>query len=76
MRKSKYISNNITRLTDRETEVLKYLKKGKSNVEIAKELTISNSTAKVHVCSIIRKMKAKDRTQAVIKAIKTGLIEI
>ena len=76
MRRSKYISNIITRLTDREIEVLKYLMNGKSNIEIAKELTISNSTAKVHVCSIMHKMKAKDRTNAVINAIKTGVIEI
>ena len=63
-------------LTDRELEVLKYMVLGKNNIEIADELTISDYTIKAHVSSILHKLKVKDRTNAGIKAIQLGLIEI
>ena len=61
-------------LTEREFEVLKLIVDGKSNNEIAKELTISEHTAKAHVCNIIQKMVVDDRTQAAVKALKEGLV--
>lgn len=61
-------------LTEREYEVLKLVVDGKSNSEIAKELTISEHTAKAHVCNIIQKMVVDDRTQAAVKALKEGLV--
>jgi len=61
-------------LTEREYEVLKLIVEGKSNQEIAKDLNISEHTAKAHVCSIIQKMLVDDRTQVAIKAIKENLI--
>lgn len=61
-------------LTEREYEVLKLVVDGKSNNEIAKELTISEHTAKAHVCNIIQKMLVDDRTQAAVKALKEGLV--
>jgi len=61
-------------LTEREYEVLKLVVDGKSNNEIAKELTISEHTAKAHVCNIIQKMVVDDRTQAAVKALKEGLV--
>lgn len=56
-------------LTDREKQVLKYLREGDNNSEIAKKLQVSINTVKVHVSSIIQKLGVEDRTQAAIKAL-------
>ncbi len=61
-------------LTQREYEVLKLVVDGKSNNDIAQELTISEHTAKAHVCNIIQKLVVDDRTQAAVKALKEGLV--
>ena len=61
-------------LTPRETEVLGLLARGQSNPQIAQTLTISRSTAKVHVERIIRKLEVSDRTQAAVRAIELGLL--
>ena len=61
-------------LTQREYEVLKLIVDGKSNNEIAHDLTISAHTAKAHVCNIIQKLLVDDRTQAAVKALKEGLV--
>ncbi len=61
-------------LTEREYEVLKLVVEGLSNAEIASTLTISEHTAKAHVCNIIQKLVVDDRTQAAVKAIKEGLV--
>lgn len=61
-------------LTQREYEVLKLVVDGKSNSEIAKDLTISEHTAKAHVCNIIQKLVVDDRTQAAVKALREGLV--
>jgi LuxR family maltose regulon positive regulatory protein len=60
-------------LTARESEVLRLLGLGLSNREIARQLVISPSTAKVHVHNILRKLGAENRTQAVVKARGIGL---
>lgn len=64
---------NRKKLTERELEVLKLIILGKSNTEIAKDLSISVHTAKAHVCSIFQKMDVEDRVQAAVKAIRSGL---
>ncbi|MBR1776785.1 response regulator transcription factor [bacterium] len=61
-------------LTQREYEVLKLVVDGQSNSEIAQTLTISEHTAKAHVCNIIQKLVVDDRTQAAVKALKEGLV--
>ena len=61
-------------LTQREYEVLKLVVDGQTNSEIAKTLTISEHTAKAHVCNIIQKLVVDDRTQAAVKALKDGLV--
>ena len=61
-------------LTPRETEILHLVAKGQSNPEIARTLTISRATAKVHVERIIRKLDVSDRTQAAVRAIELGLL--
>lgn len=63
-------------LTDREIEVLKLLKIGKSTSQIARELFVSVHTAKAHICNIFYKMDVHDRVAAVIKAIKADIIDL
>ena len=65
---------NHSNLTQREYEVLKLVVDGKSNSQIAKSLTISEHTAKAHVCNIIQKLVVDDRTQAAVKALREGLV--
>ena len=61
-------------LTAREYEVLKLVVDGKSNLQIAQELNISEHTSKAHVCNIIQKLVVDDRTQAAVKAIREGIV--
>lgn len=60
-------------LTERELEVLRLIVEGKSNIEIAKELFVSQHTAKSHVCKILSKLSVSDRVQAAVKAVKYNL---
>lgn len=61
------------KFTDRELEILNLVVLGKSNTEIAEELTISVHTAKAHVCSILHKLSVDNRVQAAVKAIRDCL---
>jgi len=66
----------ISPLTPREMEILKYIGQGYLNKQIAAELGISEQTIKNHVTSILRKLNANARTEAVVLALKQGLISI
>jgi two-component system NarL family response regulator len=61
-------------LTPRQEEVLLRVAEGKSNLEIAKVLYVSEGTVKAHVKAILQKLGARDRTQAITIAIKRGLV--
>lgn len=61
-------------LSPRETEILRFIADGKSNVEIADLLHLSMGTIKGHVRDILDRLSATDRTQAAVKALKNGLI--
>ncbi len=61
-------------LTPREREVLSYLAEGASNKEIARELDLQVVTVKLHVRGICRKLDAKNRTQAALKARELGIV--
>jgi DNA-binding NarL/FixJ family response regulator len=63
-------------LTPREGEVMTLLADGLSNKEIAAKLEISEHTAKFHVNSILQKMGAQKRVEAVVRAAKLGIIEL
>lgn len=63
-------------LTKRECQVLQLLAEGKSNRAVAASLEISEKTVKNHVSNILQKMNVKDRTQAVVTAIKKGWVEM
>ncbi|MBA7712508.1 Transcriptional regulatory protein DegU [subsurface metagenome] len=66
----------ISPLTPREMEILNYIAQGYLNKEIAAKLGISQQTIKNHVTSILRKLNANARTEAVVIAIKQGLISL
>jgi len=63
-------------LTAREQEVLAHLAQGMSNKAIAHALGISDQTVKFHVAAIIAKLGAANRTDAVRRAIRRGLVAI
>jgi two-component system response regulator DegU len=66
----------ISPLTPREMEILKYIGLGLLNKQIAAQLGISEQTIKNHVTSILRKLNANARTEAVVLALRQGLITI
>jgi len=72
----KGVETFVSPLTPRETEILNYVAKGYLNKQIAGMLDISEQTIKNHVTSILRKLDANARTQAVITAVKRGIITI
>jgi two-component system, NarL family, nitrate/nitrite response regulator NarL len=63
------------KLSPREREILVFLARGASNKEIARELSLAESTIKIHVQHILRKLDLVSRVQAAVYAVETGLIE-
>jgi NarL family two-component system response regulator LiaR len=62
-------------LTKRELDVLQVLAKGKSNRDIASELTISETTVRTHVSNILGKLHLASRTEAALYALKEGMAD-
>lgn len=63
-------------LTPREIEVVRLLAAGQSNKEIADALAIGEETVKTHVGRVLSKLHAENRAQAVIQALKRGLVSL
>ena len=68
--------NNITPLSKRQVEILKYVAEGYTNRVIASVLGISGHTVKNHLTSIQDKLEASDRTQAVVLAMRNGWLNM
>jgi DNA-binding NarL/FixJ family response regulator len=68
-------SGGARKLTERETEVLGLIGRGRSNKEIARDLVLSEKTVKTHVSNILQKLQLSDRTQAALFAVHHGLVE-
>jgi len=66
----------VENLTPREMETLEMLAEGLSNKQIAARLHISEHTAKFHVNSILSKLDAGTRTEAVMRAFRSGLLKV
>ena len=66
----------ISPLTPRETEILNYMAQGFLNRQIGVKLNTSEQTIKNHITSILRKLNANARTEAVVIAIKRGLVSL
>jgi two-component system, NarL family, response regulator LiaR len=69
------LSPIATFLSKREQEVLLYMAKGLTNLEIADQLFISENTVKTHTSRIFEKLQVKNRTSALIKAKEAGIIK-
>jgi DNA-binding NarL/FixJ family response regulator len=69
-----YVEDGL--LSTREQEVLELMARGCSNKDIARELWISETTVKTHVGHILQKLGQRDRTQAVLEAIRLGLVVV
>jgi two-component system NarL family response regulator len=67
---------NSAELSKREREVLQLMTAGMSNLEIGEALNITEGTVKSHINNILSKLNVSDRTQAVIAALKRGIVKL
>lgn len=67
-------SSLLEQLTERETDVLREMAAGLSNMEIARKLYVGEGTVKTHVAAVLRKLGVRDRTQAAVAAYELGLV--
>ena len=72
---ARWKATDVESLTERESEVLRLLARGRSNQEIAAELHVGEATIKTHVAHVLDKLDLRDRVQAVIFAYELGLVQ-
>ncbi|HEY3756132.1 MAG TPA: response regulator transcription factor [Opitutaceae bacterium] len=66
----------FSQLSNRELDVLKLIAKGLTNKEVGSQLGVVEGTVKIHVTNILAKLGVSDRTQAIVSAVKRGIIEL
>ena len=66
----------VETLTERELEVLRLVAQGRSNTEIAAQLTVTEVTVRTHVSHILKKLNLSNRVQATLYALREGLVEL
>lgn len=67
------LASDKEKLTGREREILSYLARGESNKQIARTLSLAESTVKIHVQNILKKLNLTSRVQAAVYAVEQGL---
>jgi DNA-binding NarL/FixJ family response regulator len=67
-------ANRLPGVTERETEVLRAIARGRSNAEIGRELFLSEATVKTYVSHLLTKVGLRDRVQLAVLAYETGLV--
>ena len=72
---SKETMESISKLTQRELEILKMVSKGASNADIAEKLFVKEVTIKTHLNNIYKKLNVENRVQAVLLAIETEIVK-
>lgn len=73
---SEDLTAQIESLTDRETEVARLIAQGLSNSEVGAQMYLAEPTVKTHVSHILQKLELRDRTQIVVAAYESGLVEV
>jgi DNA-binding NarL/FixJ family response regulator len=68
------LAPGLDELTTRELEMLRYVARGLSNAEIAREAFVSETTVKTHVAHVLMKLRLRDRVQAVVFAYEHGIV--
>jgi DNA-binding NarL/FixJ family response regulator len=63
-------------LTEREGDILRQLALGRTNKEIAAALSVGDETVKTHVANVLAKLQVENRSQAVIQALRLGLVTL
>jgi DNA-binding NarL/FixJ family response regulator len=66
----------VSLLSPREEELLQHIADGLATSEVAEKMYISQKTVKNHLASIYEKLQARDRTQAVLMAVKMGIVKL
>ena len=68
------VASELNKLSPREREILSFIARGQSNKEIARELDLAESTVKIHVQNILRKLNLTSRVQAAVFAVEQGIV--
>lgn len=68
------VASELNKLSPREREILAFIARGHSNKEIARELDLAESTVKIHVQNILRKLGLASRVQAAVFAVEHGVV--
>ena len=71
-----YVFSDGAKITTRELEIIKLLAKSRSNKQIAKELNIGLGSVKSHLVDVFTKLNAVSRTEAVIKGLRAGFLNL